>query len=404
MTHREASSSRPPHVAIIGAGCAGGAMAIHLRRAGVAVTLLEAKAFPRVKVCGEFITPAAVPLLEALLPAAQLASIGAQRVHTMRLIEGGREHDLRMPAPAWALSRATLDTLLRDHAVSLGARVLQPASVRDVTFAPASVRLRTTAGDAIDADLVVHADGLGRHDPAGPTPMAPGLMAHKCHLHADAPVLAHSGGLACPPGTVAIRACAGAYVGVVHVDPHAGDKPLATCALVCRSDLTRAHGGDGDALLAALCPGFDSAQRASDWHSCGVARGRFRDSGHPRSFRIGNAAAAVDPIGGEGMGLALWSAHTLASCLLSHAQQGWNDATLGRVRDAYARSYRARLRTRAPACRVGAETLLRPALCRRARPLLPMLMGPWYRLSGKPARALPALSGTDAANRHAAIP
>src|SRR5438445_13194971 len=51
---------------VIGGGPGGAAAALLLARAGRAVVVLERKAFPRRKVCGEFLSATSLPLLDEL--------------------------------------------------------------------------------------------------------------------------------------------------------------------------------------------------------------------------------------------------------------------------------------------------------------------------------------------------
>jgi len=53
-------------VAIAGAGPAGAAAAAHLASTGYVVALLDQKTFPRDKVCGDFVGPAAIAELDQL--------------------------------------------------------------------------------------------------------------------------------------------------------------------------------------------------------------------------------------------------------------------------------------------------------------------------------------------------
>src|SRR6185295_3296844 len=99
--------------------------------------------------------------------------------------------------------------------------------------------------------------------------------------------------------------------------------------------------------------------RTSEWKPCGIARSGHVRPGHPRSMRIGNAAGAVDPIGGEGIGLALWSGTLLGSLL---ATSKLDAPSLAACERRLRRAYRARLRVRAMACRGSAELLMRPRL------------------------------------------
>lgn len=360
------------HVAILGAGPAGCSCAFHLLRGGYSVTLIEAKAFPRVKVCGEFVSPAATSCLESLLSPAELASLGARRIGMLALEVGDRALEWAMPSPAWVLSRRGLDHALLERVRSTGATILQPARVAKVAYEDDGVQIMLADGSVIRADLIVHADGSGRHDPAGPTPARPGVVGLKCHLRV--PTERAIRGLR-------MRAGHSAYVGFVGVED--GE---ATVALVTSDRLLRRHKADRDALLRALWPVYDSAWRSSEWLACPVAGSGYVMPGHARSFRIGNAAGAVEPVGGEGIGMALWAGMMLARIL--------NTNDLPATHAEFARLYRARLRWRRPACRLASMALVRPRLVGALLPLLIAAPGltlrPWYALTGKPMAAQPS--------------
>ncbi|MCC6677437.1 MAG: FAD-dependent oxidoreductase [Phycisphaerales bacterium] len=359
-----------PRVAIIGAGPAGSAAAISLAHAGFQVTLFEARAFPRTKVCGEFISPSATHLLESLLPTPALLAAGARPINTFHLALGRQEVKWRMPAPGWALSRASLDSLLVGRAREAGCNIIQPASIREARYSADHVSIELTDASRHETDLIIHADGTGRHDPAGPIPHDARLIAAKCHFRGTGPALS----------AVSIRAAPGAYIGTIRVEDD-----LNTCALVAHRDLVRAHRGDFSELLDSLWLGRCWTDRP-EWLACPLPRSGYIYSGHPRSFRIGNAAGAVDPVGGEGIATALWSGARLAELLVESGASHSSD--LAAVHSTFARAYRRRLLTRGPACRCAAWALSRPRLVRIAWPLLrfpSISIRPWYRLTGKPA-------------------
>lgn len=363
-------SAREADIVVIGAGPAGSVAGAALARAGRRVTIIESKPFPRAKVCGEFVSPSVTALLERLIPASALRSAGARRVDRLVLRCGRLERCWALPEPAWALSRRSLDELLLARAREAGARVRQPASVRGVSYSDECVEIALAEGRSLRALAVMHADGSGRHDPGGPTPNAPGLVGLKCHLAPSRPIEG-----------VTMRAFAGGYAGSISIED--GEATLAACV---RASLVARFGGDHDALLGATCPEYDPRERSSEWMACPVPRSRPIRAGHPRSFRIGNAAAGVDPVGGEGIGLALWAGDRLGS-LMAGADLG-SIASLGGMRRSMHAAYHRRTRTRRPACHLAAESLMRPRLVRAIWPLLRvpgLSIRPWYRLTGKPS-------------------
>lgn len=376
-----AAAAPTPHAVIIGGGPAGSSAAIGLVQRGWRVTLIESKPFPRLKVCGEFISPAAIDILERFLAPEALRAAGAHRVATLILERDHEELDWPLPGDAerraWVLSRTALDTLLIDAARNAGAALLQPAIVRRVDYHDGGIEVATDAAK-LHGDVVIHADGHGRHDAPAASgkarimPMRRGVIGLMCHLR-------------CPTGRAAalrMRSCNGAYVGVVEVEGG-----LTTVALVARGTHIADCGGDADELLRRNWPAYQASMRVSPWVSTGIARSGYIDPGHPRSFRIGNAAAAVEPVGGEGIGLALWSGAMLTEFLdPAHADM----KSLASAQRAVARRYRSRLRWRGPSCALAAWVLMRPRLVRCIWPMLRLSAGrsailhPWYRLSGKP--------------------
>ncbi len=151
----------PREIEIIGGGLAGLSLGLALRRAGVTVTVYEAGHYPRHRVCGEFITGLDGVTIGRLGLAPLLADAG-------QLYEVGwyfQEREIRqqrLPVPALALSRHTLDARLAAAFTAAGGQ-LHPGTRIDPAEAPegrvfSTGRRRATASPWLG--LKLHTRGL----------------------------------------------------------------------------------------------------------------------------------------------------------------------------------------------------------------------------------------------------
>jgi flavin-dependent dehydrogenase len=119
-------------VLILGAGPAGAALALDLRRAGVeGVVMIDALVQRPMRV-GEAAAPGLRPLLARLGLDERLETQGHRPCHGNRSLWGGESHDisdfvLRAQGPGWHLDRSTFDAWLLGEAQAAGAELLSPA-------------------------------------------------------------------------------------------------------------------------------------------------------------------------------------------------------------------------------------------------------------------------------------
>ena len=132
---------------VIGAGPAGGTAALLLARHGYKVALAERKAFPRKKVCGEYLSATNLPLLESLGIASVFRTASGPEVVSVGLFAGESVIACPIPRPGGyaaeggrALSREALDPLLMARGVEAGVTVYQPVSVEGMQRNPLSIR------------------------------------------------------------------------------------------------------------------------------------------------------------------------------------------------------------------------------------------------------------------------
>src|SRR5689334_24831961 len=127
---------KPFDVAIAGGGPAGSSAAILLARRGLRVAVIEKARFPRRKVCGEFISAAAWPLLDAMGVGERLRGRAGPVVRRVGFFCGDREASAPMPAAPGAeafgraVGREILDATLLEQARACGAEVFQPCEAQ----------------------------------------------------------------------------------------------------------------------------------------------------------------------------------------------------------------------------------------------------------------------------------
>lgn len=152
-------------VAVVGAGPAGAAAATTLARAGRRVALVDKDRFPRDKCCGDGLTTAALRELEGLgVDPAQVRSWApatAIRVHA----PSGREVPFPFPPRSAGLfaataSRLDLDEALVARAVAAGAELMAGTACVATRPAGPAVEVDLASGTTLRARHVVAADGM----------------------------------------------------------------------------------------------------------------------------------------------------------------------------------------------------------------------------------------------------
>ncbi len=119
----------PADVLVVGGGPAGAALAIHLAEHGHDVVVLERRVPPRMKTCGDALSPRALAELSRLELGPEARELG-HRIDRIRLHGYGGSTELAWPShpalPDHALvaRRDRLDQLVLDRAATVGAQVL----------------------------------------------------------------------------------------------------------------------------------------------------------------------------------------------------------------------------------------------------------------------------------------
>jgi menaquinone-9 beta-reductase len=146
---------------VVGAGPAGAAAAIAARGHGLDVAVVDKATFPRDKTCGDGLTTAALDRLERL--GVPVPGLGAEPVRSVVVVAPDHwQVELPLPESGWhatVVERTTLDAALVDRARAVGVAVHEGVSVDEVSIDPDVVRVRTSDGTQWHVPFVVAADG-----------------------------------------------------------------------------------------------------------------------------------------------------------------------------------------------------------------------------------------------------
>ncbi len=302
-------------LAVIGGGPAGTSAAITAARSGASVALFEAKAFPRHKVCGEFVSAEALDVLTGLLGsqgAIHSLLSSAPQITRTRLFLGNRMLEAAVAPAAFSIPRFNLDATLWDTAQSAGVLCRDSCEVSSVE-GDGPFQLHTAIGTFSAHAVIVAAGRWSQFVADRSLPPGPKWIGLKAHFHEVDP--------SC---TTDLYFFEHGYCGVqpvaqgraqstaANLEHRAGDT-INACAMV-RSD----HASTLSEVFG-LHPAL--RDRAARWEqvipTVSTAPLVYRQ---PQAVRgnlafAGDAASFIDPFVGDGISIALRSGKLAAECL-----------------------------------------------------------------------------------------
>lgn len=286
-------------IVVIGGGPAGSAAAITLARAGMTPLVIERDLEPRDALCGGFLSWETIGRLQDL--GVDPMALGAHQVTRLAIFAGARHAEAVLPAPAAGLSRHALDRELIARAKAAGAEILRGKAVR----AFEKRRVLIEGDGAVDADRIILATGKhelrGCRRSAATEDPAIGL---RWRLRAG-PALA-----SLLDARIELHLFRDGYAGLIRQEGDGAN----LCLAIRRSRLTEV-GGRPERLLDALaneCPALaDRLDRAETIEPpqavANIPYGWRAEAGDSDLYRVGDQAAVIPSLAGEGIAIALAS-------------------------------------------------------------------------------------------------
>lgn len=285
---------------IAGGGPAGATAAILLAAGGDRPLLIERQRETGDALCGGFLGWRTLERLEKL--GIEPAMLGGAPVRRVRLFAGKHHAESPLPGPAIGLSRHRFDALLLKRAAAAGAGIERGVTIRAAT----GQVLRLGDGAGICGDALFLA--TGKHELRGlardTIEAGDPWLGLRRRLPASATLARLVG------DAIELHLFAGGYAGLVLQE----DGSANLCLALRKSALAGA-GGQPETLfrqLAATCPALGDRLAGSDGETATDAIAaipygwRARET-EPGLFRLGDQAAVIASLAGEGIDIALAS-------------------------------------------------------------------------------------------------
>ncbi|MEX2596435.1 MAG: NAD(P)/FAD-dependent oxidoreductase [Salibacteraceae bacterium] len=318
-------------IAIIGGGLSGLALAIEMQKSGKQVVLFEKQRYPFHRVCGEYISNESLSYLRFL--GVDPFELGAASIDRFKLTTA-RGTEVRRPLNpgGFGISRHVLDAALAEQAKRNGVEVHEGTKVFGV-----GERKIDTSNGSFEARIVVGAHGkrstidkhLNRAFIQKPLKNHDNFIGVKYHVAADL-----------PQNLIELHTFKNGYCGISAIE----EQRYCMCYLTKADNLTK-----GEDLLEmeqrvlyknpVLRDYFTRFEKLNS-EPLVISQINFQNKEKHKNGHlfIGDAAGLVAPLSGNGMSMALRSAHILAECLRSSS---FEPGAMATVKTHYEKSWRS---------------------------------------------------------------
>lgn len=345
---------------VVGAGPAGAVVAYLLACNDLQVLLLEARRFPRTKVCGGCLNPRAINALESIGLGDVLRRCEGESFDRVRIHHDRRWADVPLP-PGQCVTRGTLDFALVEAAVAAGATFVAEARCKVLPVADSrhrQVQWNSTDGITFTASapIVLACDGVG-HPSLHDLIEIGRSVVHGSRIGVGA-LLEHGEAIEwLLPNSITMAVGDCGYVGLARAECKrvsiAAALDPAALGGVTSPEVVLRQVLDSAGLDSELVDEIGSLRGTPPitQHATGVAAERL--------LLVGDAAGYVEPFTGEGMAAAIEGAMLVAP-LAREATRRWSTE----LTEQWQADYTRHIRSRQLACRSVAWLVRHPRIVR----------------------------------------
>ena len=316
-------------VAIVGAGPAGSACAGFCALAGLRPLVLERETFPREKVCGDCLNPAAWPVLQRLGVGERVRQLPHAILNTVEFIAvSGRRVAVDLPSGEdgeISIKRSLFDGLLLSRARELGAQIYEETAVTALTAGTngSDWKIQTNRGPVFAARTLVGADGRNSTI-ARLCNLLPRPVRERVALQAHMPLPAGFG------DRVVLQFLPEGYSGQAPVSRD----ELNLCLVGKPSNIS---------ALRRWAEQRFGLQQDHPWRTITPLTRVTLAPAHDKLFLVGDAARVVEPFTGEGIYYALRSGELAAQAIAKIIRGSYDADPASDYAKAHAAMYRGRL-------------------------------------------------------------
>lgn len=300
-------------VILIGGGLAGLTAAIHLAKNELSVLVFERHAYPRHKVCGEYVSNEVIPYLNYL--AVDLEKLSLPQIDELLITTAtGKEIHQNLPLGGFGISRYAFDDLLYQKAKQLGVDFVFE-KVEEVIQNENDYVVKSR-NESISADMVLgsfgkrsNLDQLWNRDFIAKPAHWVGIKAHYAHPNF-------------PKNKVELHNFEGGYCGLSLTETH----HVNLCYLAKYESFKKYKNIDdfNEKVLKKnkhLAQFFDEASLAFEKHLA-IAQVSFesKKAVEHGMLMLGDSAGLIHPLCGNGMAMAIHSAKLAAEEVLAYQQ------------------------------------------------------------------------------------